>query len=374
MINYVLAPSILAADFKVLGQEMKKTEDNGAEYIHFDVMDGMFVPSISFGMPVMASIHDATEQFMDAHLMVQEPIRYVEAFQKAGADSVTVHVEACEDVKATLNKIRECGMKVGLSINPETDVKEVVPYLEEVDMILVMCVHPGFGGQKFIPESLDKIRAIIIISGGEVNEEFVLSILEKEENQYVIGVDRGMEFLCRHQILPNYIVGDFDSVKKEIGDYYRNETNVPIREFNPVKDASDTEIAIRLAMTLGAKEILILGATGGRIDHLWANVQSLAIPFKAGIDAVIMDTQNKIRLIGGGETHLKKGETYGPYFSVFPLGEEVYGFSIKGAKYPLDNHTLIPYDSLCVSNQFQEDEVTISFMKGIVILMETKDR
>ena len=137
MINYVLAPSILAADFKVLGQEMKKTEDNGAEYIHFDVMDGMFVPSISFGMPVMASIHDATEQFMDAHLMVQEPIRYVEAFQKAGADSVTVHVEACEDVKATLNKIRECGMKVGLSINPETDVKEVVPYLEEVDMILV---------------------------------------------------------------------------------------------------------------------------------------------------------------------------------------------------------------------------------------------
>ena len=121
MINYVLAPSILAADFKVLGQEMKKTEDNGAEYIHFDVMDGMFVPSISFGMPVMASIHDATEQFMDAHLMVQEPIRYVEAFQKAGADSVTVHVEACEDVKATLNKIRECGMKVGLSINPETD-------------------------------------------------------------------------------------------------------------------------------------------------------------------------------------------------------------------------------------------------------------
>lgn len=217
-------------------------------------------------------------------------------------------------------------------------------------------------------------KKIVIISGGELEEEFVLSILEKEENQYVIGVDKGMEFLYSHQILPNYIVGDFDSVKKEIGDYYRNETDVPIREFNPVKDASDTEIAIRLAMTLGAGEILILGATGGRIDHLWANVQSLEIPFKAGINAVIMDRQNKIRLIGGGETHLKKGETYGPYFSVFPLGEEVYGFSIKGAKYPLDNHTLIPYDSLCVSNQFQEDEVTISFMKGIVILMETKDR
>ena len=184
MINYVIAPSILAADFKVLGQEMKKTEDNGAEYIHFDVMDGMFVPSISFGMPVMASIHDATEQFMDAHLMVQEPIRYVEAFQKAGADSVTVHVEACEDVKATLNKIRECGMKVGLSINPETDVKEVVPYLEEVDMILVMCVHPGFGGQKFIPESLDKIRAIRAM----LNEKNLETDIQADGGVYVENV------------------------------------------------------------------------------------------------------------------------------------------------------------------------------------------
>ena len=190
----------------------------------------------------------------------------------------------------------------------------------------------------------------------------------------IISCDGGMRHTMKLGIVPDYIVGDFDSVKKEIGDYYRNETDVPIREFNPVKDASDTEIAIRLAMTLGAGEILILGATGGRIDHLWANVQSLAIPFKAGINAVIMDRQNKIRLIGGGETHLKKGETYGPYFSVFPLGEEVFGFSIKGAKYPLTNHTLIPYDSLCVSNQFQEDEVTISFLNGIVILMETKDR
>ena len=214
----------------------------------------------------------------------------------------------------------------------------------------------------------------LIISGGTINTSFALQTLKEVQPDYIIGVDKGLEFLYQNQIVPSHIVGDFDSVKKEIGDYYRNETNVPIREFNPVKDASDTEIAIRLAMTLGAGEILILGATGGRIDHLWANVQSLAIPFKAGINAVIMDRQNKIRLIGGGETHLKKGETYGPYFSVFPLGEEVFGFSIKGAKYPLTNHTLIPYDSLCVSNQFQEDEVTISFLNGIVILMETKDR
>ena len=165
--KYILAPSILAADFKVLGEQMKLTADNGAEYIHFDVMDGMFVPSISFGMPVLKSIHNATNQFMDAHLMVQEPIRYVEAFKAAGADLVTIHLEACEDVEATIAKIRECGMKVGLSINPQTEAKAIEHLLAKVDMLLVMSVNPGFGGQKFIPESLDKIRAI----RGMINEQ-----------------------------------------------------------------------------------------------------------------------------------------------------------------------------------------------------------
>ena len=198
MRNYVLSPSILAADFKVLGQEMKKTEENGAAYIHFDVMDGMFVPSISFGMPVLASIHDATEQFMDVHLMVQEPIRYVEAFQKAGADYVTVHLEACEYVKTTLDKIHACGMKAGLAVNPETDVKELVPYMEDVEMILIMSVQPGFGGQKFIPESLDKIREVramlneknletdIQVDGG-IYVENVREVLDAGANVIVAG-------------------------------------------------------------------------------------------------------------------------------------------------------------------------------------------
>lgn len=156
----ILAPSILAADFKALGGQMKQTEENGAEYLHFDVMDGMFVPSISFGMPVLKSIHGATSQVMDAHLMVQEPIRYIEDFRDAGADIVTVHLEACSDIQKTIAKIRDCKMKVGVSICPETPVKEVRTLLPEADMLLVMSVHPGFGGQKFIPESLDKIRQI----------------------------------------------------------------------------------------------------------------------------------------------------------------------------------------------------------------------
>ena len=214
-------------------------------------------------------------------------------------------------------------------------------------------------------------KRIVLVSGGELDEELTLGILKQDENVYVIGVDKGIEFLYSHNITPSYIVGDFDSTKQEIADYYREQTNVPIREFNPVKDASDTEIAIRLAMTLGATEIIILGATGGRIDHLWANVQSLTIPFKAGIDAKILDKQNRISLIGG-KTVLKKSEAYGPYFSVFPLGIDVYGFSIQGDKYPLRNHTLTPYDSLCVSNQIEDEEVVIDFLSGTVILMETR--
>ena len=156
--KYILAPSILAADFKNLGEEIQATEQNGAEYLHFDVMDGLFVPSISFGMPVLQSIKSCTNQVIDAHLMINEPIRYVEAFQKAGADLITVHFEACEDVHKTIAKIKECGMKAGISICPDTPVSALEEYVNEVDMILIMSVHPGFGGQKFIEDSLTKIR------------------------------------------------------------------------------------------------------------------------------------------------------------------------------------------------------------------------
>ena len=156
----ILAPSILSADFKILGEQIRETEEAGAEYIHFDVMDGIFVPSISFGMPVLSSIKGVTSQTMDVHLMVTEPVRYVKDFAADGADIITVHLEACEDVQGTLDAIRACGVKAGLSIKPKTPVETLEPYLDQADMFLIMSVEPGFGGQSFIPESLERIRAL----------------------------------------------------------------------------------------------------------------------------------------------------------------------------------------------------------------------
>lgn len=160
MMRQILAPSILSADFKILGEQMALCEQGGAEYLHFDVMDGMFVQNISFGIPVLESIKGSSGMVLDVHLMVTEPIRYVEAFAKAGADILTVHYEACEDVQATLDQIHACGIKAGITIKPDTPVEVLKPYLDQADMFLIMSVEPGQGGQGFIPESLEKIRVL----------------------------------------------------------------------------------------------------------------------------------------------------------------------------------------------------------------------
>lgn len=181
----ILAPSMLAADFKELGKQIRTIEENGAKYLHFDVMDGMFVPSISFGMPVLESIRSCTDLVCDVHLMVTEPIRYVEDFAKAGADIITIHYEACEDVEKTIEKIRECGCKVGVSICPETSEEAVYPLLDKVDMILVMSVRPGFGGQKFIPDSLGKISRL----RNEINKRSLNVDVEVDGGIYAHNVE-----------------------------------------------------------------------------------------------------------------------------------------------------------------------------------------
>jgi len=156
----ILAPSILSADFMNLGEDIEEAVKNGAEYIHFDVMDGMFVPNISFGLPVLASTRKGTRATLDVHLMITEPERYVEEFAKQGADIVTFHYEATKDMARTIALIKGAGAKVGVSVKPKTPVDVLFPYIKDLDMILVMSVEPGFGGQSFMEESLDRIAAI----------------------------------------------------------------------------------------------------------------------------------------------------------------------------------------------------------------------
>ncbi|MCD8222767.1 MAG: ribulose-phosphate 3-epimerase [Clostridiales bacterium] len=158
MKRFVLAPSILSADFRKLGSEVETVAAGGADWIHIDVMDGMFVPSISYGMPVIRSIRPCTDQCFDVHMMVEEPGRYVRDMKEAGADLICVHQEACVHLDRTVNQVKELGMKAAVALNPATPVSTLEYLLPELDMVLVMSVNPGFGGQKFITYALDKIR------------------------------------------------------------------------------------------------------------------------------------------------------------------------------------------------------------------------
>ena len=155
---YKLAPSILAADFSRLGEQIKAVENAGADYLHIDVMDGMFVPSISFGLPVIETIRKTSGLIFDVHLMIEEPGRYVKQFAAAGADILNVHVEACTHLQRTISEIKELGLKAGVTLNPGTPLTTLEYVLNDVDLVLIMSVNPGFGGQKFIPFTLQKLN------------------------------------------------------------------------------------------------------------------------------------------------------------------------------------------------------------------------
>ncbi|MBQ9511828.1 MAG: ribulose-phosphate 3-epimerase [Lachnospiraceae bacterium] len=189
----ILAPSILSADFAKLGEQMKITQDAGATWAHIDVMDGMFVPSLTIGMPVVKSLRKASDLFFDVHLMINEPKRYVEEFCDAGSDMVTFHLEAEEDIDGTIDLIKNKGVQVGITIKPKTDTEAIRPYLDRVDMVLIMTVEPGFGGQSYIDACTEKIvaaRKMIDATGRDIRLEVDGGI--KLDNVHVV-LDAGAD-------------------------------------------------------------------------------------------------------------------------------------------------------------------------------------
>lgn len=196
--TYKLSPSILAADITRLGEEVETIRRAGAEYVHIDVMDGVFVPNISFGLPVVQALRGKTDIFFDVHLMIQNPIRYVERFAMDGADGITVHAEACQDLDATIDEILAHGKQAGVAISPDTGIQEILPVLNKVSMVLVMTVYPGYGGQTIITETFEKVRMLrtiitekkldvdIEVDGG-VNLDNVEEIMRVGANVFVAG-------------------------------------------------------------------------------------------------------------------------------------------------------------------------------------------
>lgn len=176
-----LAPSLLSANFYNLSTDLSVLKNKGIKYLHLDVMDGIFVPNISFGVPVIKKIKESVKDdfIFDTHLMIMDPIRYVKTFKEAGADILTIHVEATKNVKETIKMIHDEGMKAGISINPETDVKMIDEYLDDADLVLVMSVHPGFGGQKFISDVMTKVK-------------YLKEMKEKNNYKYIIEIDGGI--------------------------------------------------------------------------------------------------------------------------------------------------------------------------------------
>lgn len=213
---------------------------------------------------------------------------------------------------------------------------------------------------------------ILIVSGGSIDDSFAAEWLEEAAPDYLIAADSGMEFFYRVGKLPDMIIGDFDSVKPEVLDFFKKKAEILIKELNPIKDDTDTEFAIRQAIALGAKEITILGGTGSRLDHVLGNIALLGIGLMEQASIFLVDKNNRIRMIDK-PLKLSKTEQFGSYVSLIPYHGEVEHLYLKGFKYPLEDFCLKAFNSLGISNEIAAATAEISFSKGILLVIEARD-
>lgn len=214
----------------------------------------------------------------------------------------------------------------------------------------------------------------VLICGGEINDEFSLVCLKQIKPDCIIGVDKGLEFCYRNHVIPDWILGDFDSISKDVIDWYRKQQEISIRQYKPEKDDTDTRLGMELALNLGSDKIFLLGATGGRLDHYMGNLQSLLITAMEEKEGWILDEQNAITVRKAGKICIHKEEQFGKYVSFFSMGDEVTGLSLTGFQYPLDGYTLKNSDGIAVSNQLLDDCGIIEFETGYLMMVLSKDR
>ena len=435
-----LAPSILSADFALLGQQLDVVTKGGADYIHLDVMDGHFVPNISFGFPVIQSLRKQSKLVFDVHLMVNNPNAFITQSVQAGADIITFHVEACEDadeVYEIIGSIKGAGKKAGLSLRPDTALAAVLDFVPHVDMILIMSVMPGFGGQDFIAESLDRARELrkhanelglkldIQMDGG-INFENVRDVLEAGVNVVVVGsaifdrtniqvatmkikeilnghseikskivifangeadnsdffgqiakdadflicCDGGANFAARMNLVPDLIIGDFDSIDTCVKAEYKSK-NVIFESFPADKNTTDLELAVNLALQKFPDEIVVLGGYGGRADHFLGNIQTLVVAVKAGVKAFLVSSTAKAFIIDKFAEIPR--EDY-DYISLVPLGPEVSGITTTGLKYPLNKDTLHIGTTVGISNEFMDSIATVTVDDGFLLTICIKSK
>lgn len=212
----------------------------------------------------------------------------------------------------------------------------------------------------------------LLLCGGPLEEVFCLNIIEKLQPDCIIGIDRGLDFCYRNQIHPDYILGDFDSIDKEILDYYENQSEIPVKRYKPEKDATDTRIGLELAINLGSSRVFLLGATGGRLDHYMGNLQSLTAVRREGVEAWILDSRNALTVLDKPAVISRK-EQFGTYISFFSMSDQVEGLTLTGFKYPLHEYTMTNFDGIGVSNEIQEETAKVEFSKGLVLMVMSRD-